>query len=72
MLVHNVTSGPYESRTEYNQWYLVVLVEEDGKLSDTELFFDDLDSAYHFSNHFKTSIDPIDLTTDSQWMKGIN
>jgi hypothetical protein len=47
MLVHNVTSGPYESRTEYNQWYLVVLVEENGKLSDTELFFDDLDSAYH-------------------------
>jgi len=66
MKVHNVTVGPYEDPEVDGLWWLVCLCEEEGEVHETEFSFGDLDQAYRFKNHFKISIDPIDLIEEEE------
>lgn len=67
--VWNVTSGPY-SRDEVNdpdvpegaEWMLVCLIEIDGETLHKEYWFSSLEHATIWVDHFKTKIEPIEVS----------
>lgn len=69
MKIHKVIEGPYEDEMEMEIW-LLCLAEENGELTEVEMYFDTFDEAYQFKNHFAKSIDPIifNYETDNEDM----
>lgn len=63
--VHRVIEGPFESDDEDEVWMLC-LGEEDGELTEIEVYFDTFDEAYAFKHHFTKSIEPIILANPSE------
>jgi hypothetical protein len=59
MKAHRVINGPLED--EDGLIICVCLVEDDGELYDEEIYFESMAEAIVFANHFKTSIEPIEL-----------
>ena len=62
--VHRIIEGPFESDDEDVVW-LLCLAEEDGELTEIEVYFDTFDEAYAFKHHFTKSIEPIILANDT-------
>ena len=62
--VHRVIEGPFESDDEDEVWMLC-LGEEDGELTEIEVYFDTFNEAYAFKHHFTKSIEPIILANDA-------
>lgn len=62
--VHRVIEGPYYTEDMDEVW-LLCLAEEDGELTEIEVYFDTYDEAYAFKNHFTKSIEPIILANDT-------
>jgi hypothetical protein len=62
--VHRIIEGPFESDDEDEVWMLC-LAEEDGELTEIEVYFDTFDEAYAFKHHFTKSIEPIILANDT-------
>ena len=63
--VHRVLEGPYYTEDMDEVW-LLCLAEEDGELTEIEVYFDTYDEAYTFKNHFTKSIEPIVLANPSE------
>ena len=63
--VHRIIEGPFESDDEDEVWMLC-LAEEDGELTEIEVYFDTFDDAYTFKKHFDKSIEPIILAIPSE------
>lgn len=62
--VHRVLEGPFDIEDEDEVWMLC-LGEEDGELTEIEVYFDTFDEAYAFKHHFTKSIEPIILANDT-------
>lgn len=63
--VHRVIEGPFESDDEEHEVWLLCLAEEDGELTEIEVYFDTFNEAYAFKHHFTKSIEPIILANDT-------
>lgn len=63
--VHRIIEGPFESDDEDEVWMLC-LGEEDGELTEIEVYFDTFDEAYAFKHHFTKCIEPIILANDTR------
>ena len=63
--VHRIIEGPFESDDEEHEVWMLCLAEEDGELTEIEVYFDTFDEAYAFKHHFTKSIQPIILANDT-------
>lgn len=63
--VHRIIEGPFESDDEEHEVWMLCLGEEDGELTEIEVYFDTFDEAYAFKHHFTKSIEPIILANDT-------
>lgn len=64
--VHRVIEGPFDINDEgEDEVWMLCLGEEDGELTEIEVYFDTFDEAYAFKNHFNKSIEPIILANDT-------
>lgn len=60
--VHQVLDGPYETSRD---WYLVCIVEEEGKIFTDEVYFNSFNEAYKFMGKLEQSIEPLTVKTKS-------
>lgn len=63
MKIYDVQSGPWDDG-EYI--WNVSKVEKNGKVFDTELYFDTYDDAYKLVKYFSKNIEPIDFEPDDE------
>lgn len=63
--VHRVLEGPFDIEDEEHEVWMLCLGEENGELTEIEVYFDNFDEAYTFKNHFNKSIEPIILANDT-------
>lgn len=63
--VHRIIEGPFESDDKEHEVWMLCLGEEDGELTEIEVYFDTFDEAYAFKHHFTKSIEPIILANDT-------
>jgi hypothetical protein len=59
MLIHRVLNGPLTD--DEDNILCLCLVEDDGELYEEEIIFEKMEDAINFSDHFKSSIEPIVL-----------
>ena len=59
MLIHRVLNGPLTD--DEDNILCLCLVEDDGELYEEEIIFEKMEDAMSFTNHFKSSIEPITL-----------
>jgi hypothetical protein len=65
--VHEVIDGPFTQSYLEDEWdgpddyeaYLLVKIEVDGGISDTEWYFETVEEAFVWVRHFKQSIEPL-------------
>jgi hypothetical protein len=65
--IHGVLEGPYTQSYLESEWtgpedyeaYLLVKIEVDGVVSDTEWYFETIEESLTWVRHFKSSIEPL-------------
>lgn len=63
MLVHGILDGPMQD-VETDDWLAVVSAESEGEMLKALMYFKSEDDAMYIVNHFRTSIQPIEVNTE--------